>query len=127
MDSHEKKLLFDVLESGRSIRSWCKDASFAKYETDRQFRRAVEREFEIIGEALNRLSRTGEATASKIEELPRIIGFRTGSSTDTTPLMTLRFGASSSRTSHRYFPKWKAFCAPPGNRCEKGRRSGISG
>jgi uncharacterized protein with HEPN domain len=57
LDSHEKKLLFDVLESGRSVRRWCEETDFGKYEADRQLRRAVEREFEIIGEALNRLSR----------------------------------------------------------------------
>lgn len=76
MDSHEKKLLFDVLESGRNIRSWCGKSDFGQYEADRQLRRAVEREFEIIGEALNRLSRLNEATATKISSLPRIVGFR---------------------------------------------------
>jgi len=76
MDSHENKLLFDVLESGRSIRKWCEGADFTRYEADRQLRRAVEREFEIIGEALNRLSRESEATAVRIAALPRIVGFR---------------------------------------------------
>ena len=76
MDSREKKLLFDVLESGRSIRSWCGESDFGRYEADRQLRRAVEREFEIIGEALNRLSRLNEATATRISALPRIVGFR---------------------------------------------------
>lgn len=56
MNNAAKKLLFDVLESARSIRDWCTERTFADYESDRQFRRAVEREFEIIGEALGRLS-----------------------------------------------------------------------
>jgi len=55
METRAKKLLFDVLTSGRSIRQWCSGRTFADYEQDRQFRRAVEREFEIIGEALGRL------------------------------------------------------------------------
>lgn len=38
--------------------------------------RAVEREFEIIGEALNRLSIHDPDLAAKITELPRIVGFR---------------------------------------------------
>jgi uncharacterized protein with HEPN domain len=76
MDSHEKKLLFDVLESGRSVRQWCEERDFGKYEADRQLRRAVEREFEIIGEALNRLSRLSKTTAARIPALPRIVGFR---------------------------------------------------
>ncbi len=56
MENRAKKLLFDVLTSGRSIQQWCSGRNFGDYEQDRQFRRAVEREFEIIGEALGRLS-----------------------------------------------------------------------
>ena len=50
--------------------------SFADYEADRQFRRAVEREFEIVGEALNRLDHDDPETAERIPELRRIVGFR---------------------------------------------------
>jgi uncharacterized protein with HEPN domain len=76
MNNSSKKLLFDVLESARSIRDWCTARTFADYESDRQFRRAVEREFEIIGEALGRLSIIDADTAERINELPRIVGFR---------------------------------------------------
>jgi len=76
MSNRTAKLLFDVLESGRSVQEWCAQRSFADYESDRQFRRAIEREFEIIGEALSRLRQVDEATAAKISELPRIVGFR---------------------------------------------------
>ena len=76
MNSHTKKLLFDVLEAGRSIQSHCAGQTFAEYEADRWFRRAVEREFEIIGEALNRLSRADPATSERITELSRVVSFR---------------------------------------------------
>ena len=76
MNNAAKKLLFDVLESARSIRDWCAERSFADYESDRQFRRAVEREFEIIGEALGRLTFADPATADRIDQLHRIVGFR---------------------------------------------------
>lgn len=76
MNNAAKKLLFDVLESARSIRNWCAGRSFADYESDRQFRRAVEREFEIIGEALGRLTIADPDTAEGIDELARIVGFR---------------------------------------------------
>lgn len=76
MNARTSKLLFDVLESGRSIRGWCSGRSYADYEKDRQFRRAVEREFEIIGEALKRLSQADPEVAERITELPRIVGFR---------------------------------------------------
>lgn len=57
MKDEVRKLLFDVVDSGDSILGWMHGRTFADYEMDRQFRRAVEREFEIIGEALNRLRR----------------------------------------------------------------------
>jgi uncharacterized protein with HEPN domain len=76
MSNRTAKLLFDVLESGRSIQQWCAGRSFEEYESDRQFRRAIEREFEIIGEALSRLRQADESTAGMISELPRIVGFR---------------------------------------------------
>lgn len=76
MNNQTRKLLFDVSESARSILGWCRNRSFAEYQTDRQFRRAVEREFEIIGEALNRLLRTDPVTATHIDPLSKIIRFR---------------------------------------------------
>lgn len=76
MSTRANKLLFDVLDSGRSIRQWCADRTFADYASDRLFRRAAEREFEIIGEALNRLGREAPEVAAWIAELPVIVGFR---------------------------------------------------
>jgi uncharacterized protein with HEPN domain len=71
-----RKLLFDAAEAGRSIRDRCAGQSFVAYASDRWFRRGVEREFEIIGEPLNRLDRLDPATASRITTLRRIVGFR---------------------------------------------------
>lgn len=76
MRVEEKKLLLDVVEAGRSIRQQCSQTSFAEYAADRWFRRAVEREFEIIGEALYRLERLAPATAVRISALRRIVDFR---------------------------------------------------
>ena len=76
MNNRTRKLLFDVQDSARSIRDWCRNRTFAEYEADRQFRRAVEREFEIIGEALNQLSHEDADAAERILQLPRIVGFR---------------------------------------------------
>jgi uncharacterized protein with HEPN domain len=76
MDRRAKKLLFDVLAAGRGIRQWCGDRSFADYVSDRQLRRAVEREFEIIGEALGRLAQADPAVAARVSDIQRIVAFR---------------------------------------------------
>ena len=76
MNDKTRKLLFDVLDSGRAVRQWREGRTYAEYLADRKFRRAVEREFEIIGEALNRLSEEDAGVAAQIAELPRIVAFR---------------------------------------------------
>ena len=76
MRAEEKKLLLDVWEASQSITQRCAGHTFEEYAGDRWFRRAVEREFEIIGEGLNRLDRLAPATASRITSLRRIVDFR---------------------------------------------------
>ena len=46
------------------------------YEADAMLRSAVERQFEIVGEALNRLSKEDPTSAERIPDLPRIVAFR---------------------------------------------------
>ena len=51
-----RKYLFDVKESIQSIFSYLGESrNFKKYEENKQLRRAVERELEIIGEAVNNI------------------------------------------------------------------------
>jgi uncharacterized protein with HEPN domain len=50
--------------------------SFADFDRDIVLRSAVERQFEIIGEALARLARIDAATAQKVPDLRQIIAFR---------------------------------------------------
>lgn len=71
-----KKLLLDVLEAGRSIRQRSAGHAYEEYAADRWFRRAIEREFEIIGEALSRLERLVPETAAQVTALRRIVDFR---------------------------------------------------
>jgi uncharacterized protein with HEPN domain len=56
MEESIKKYLFDILESIKSIETFLGEKkSFYEYKQNKMLRRAIEREFEIIGEALNRL------------------------------------------------------------------------
>lgn len=71
-----KKLLLDVRDAGESILQPTAGKSLAEYSADRFFRRAVEREFEIIGEALNRIDRFDPPTSARISELRLIVDFR---------------------------------------------------
>ena len=71
-----KKLLFDVREAARSILQHTGGKTLAEYSADRLLRRGVEREFEIIGEALKRLSQLDSVTSARISELRRIVDFR---------------------------------------------------
>ncbi len=58
MDIEIKKNLFDIKESIDSIEKYLGDKrDFQVYMTDKMLRRAVEREFEIIGEAMSRLEK----------------------------------------------------------------------
>ena len=76
MRAEEKKLLLDVSEACVSIEQRCAGHTFEEYTADRWFRRAVEREFEIIGEALNRLDRLAPAVAARVTSLRHIVDFR---------------------------------------------------
>lgn len=58
MDLEIKKYLFDIQESIDSIEKYLGDKrDFKAYVADKMLRRAVEREFEIIGEAMSRIEK----------------------------------------------------------------------
>jgi uncharacterized protein with HEPN domain len=58
MDNEFKKYLFDIQESIDSIQKYLGDKrDFKVYMADKMLRRAVEREFEIIGEAMSRIEK----------------------------------------------------------------------
>ena len=62
MDNEIKKYLFDIQESIDSIQKYLGDKrDFNVYLADKMMRRAVEREFEIIGEAMSRIEKLDPA------------------------------------------------------------------
>lgn len=69
-------LLWDAREAARLILMFIEGRSWQHYQVDAMLRSAVERQFQIIGEALNRLSRVDDATAALIPEVKRIVAFR---------------------------------------------------
>jgi uncharacterized protein with HEPN domain len=76
MHADARKLLWDARRAAERACTFTRGKAFDDYRADDMLRSAVERQLEIIGEALNRLSRVDPETARAIPELGRIVGFR---------------------------------------------------
>ena len=76
MPRDPRAYLWDVLDAVTNIETFVRNVSLTTFAEDLLVRSAVERQFEIIGEALNQLSRTAPEIAARIPELRRIIAFR---------------------------------------------------
>ena len=71
-----KKYLYDIQYAIGLLKEFTGDKKFADYERDTMMRSAVERQFEIIGEAMSQLAKLDPALASRISKYQRIISFR---------------------------------------------------
>jgi uncharacterized protein with HEPN domain len=76
MQARSKKYLYDIAQAAGAALDFIGGKSFTDYNADILLRSAVERQLEIVGEALAQLSRTDPATASLISDHRRIIAFR---------------------------------------------------
>ena len=76
MHGDAAKLIWDAQQALQRIKRFVARKDFAAYQSDELLRSAVERQFEILGEALNQLLRLDPDMAEKIPELPRIVAFR---------------------------------------------------
>jgi uncharacterized protein with HEPN domain len=76
MKPRTPKLLEDIRDASEFILKSTSGLTLNQFEKDRLLRQAVERNFEIIGEALNRLSRSDPETAARTGDIQRIISFR---------------------------------------------------
>lgn len=71
-----KKFLFDVREAGKLVQRFIQGRSFEDYVNDPMLRSAVERQFEIMGEAIGKLAKTDPLVVERIPDYRRIISFR---------------------------------------------------
>lgn len=76
MQPEASGLLWDARRAAGLIAEFVTGRAWRDYESDPMLRSAVERQFQIIGEALNKLARVDPATAERIPDLPRIVAFR---------------------------------------------------
>jgi uncharacterized protein with HEPN domain len=71
-----QKYLFDINEACELLIQFTAGKTFSDYSADPMLRSAVERQFEIIGEALAQLLRLDPSLRSRISDAGRIIAFR---------------------------------------------------
>ena len=76
MQLEARKYLYDIQKAAGLLDEFVAGKTFDDYQRDAMLRAAVEREFEIIGEAMTQLARVDEAVAARISQHKRIIAFR---------------------------------------------------
>jgi len=76
MTPNVAKRLLDALEAARRIREFIGNKDADQYAQDPLLRSAVERQFEIIGEALGKAGALDLQVATTVTDLPRIVGLR---------------------------------------------------
>lgn len=79
MDERSEKWLYDIalaIEELESFTAQMPEKSFNQYKTNTLLKRAIEREMEIIGEAMNRILKADPSFVDHIPEAKNIIGFR---------------------------------------------------
>ena len=76
MNEASLKYFFDALTAARAIQKFSQGKTFEDYCADEMLSSAIERKFEIIGEALNRVKRRYPDDIEAIGDWPGIIGFR---------------------------------------------------
>ena len=69
-------LVWDAHRAAGRVGDFCAGLEWAGSREDVLVRSAVERQFQIVGEALGRLARADPETAVGIEDLPRIVASR---------------------------------------------------
>ena len=76
MHPRAPKLLEDIRNAAEFVKTATQGLTLSQFQQDRIFRQAVERNFEIIGEAMRRLEKAEPYTAAQIPDYRRIIAFR---------------------------------------------------
>jgi uncharacterized protein with HEPN domain len=76
MQRDPRAFLWDVREAALAIQSFTAGMDATSYAANDLVQAAVERKFEVIGEALNHLAKLDPALAALIADLPQIVAFR---------------------------------------------------
>lgn len=68
--------LWDALKAAEAVQAFLRGKTYEAFVEDDLLRSAVERQLQIIGEALSQLAKVDPQIASSVSELRRIIAFR---------------------------------------------------
>jgi uncharacterized protein with HEPN domain len=68
--------LWDAAQAARLVHEFARGTTETQFESDLIVRSAVERQLEILGEALNRLRRDDADTGARVPDLDKIVGMR---------------------------------------------------
>ncbi len=76
MPRDPRAFLWDVRQAADNIATFIRDKTAADYPADALLHSAVERQLEIIGEALNQLDKVAPEIGARIPHLRQIVGLR---------------------------------------------------
>ncbi|MBI4310818.1 MAG: DUF86 domain-containing protein [Chloroflexi bacterium] len=76
MQPESRKYLWDALDAANAIVEFVEGKSWDEFAQSRVLGSAIERQFEVIGEALGLLAKSDPETARRIPNLRRAIDFR---------------------------------------------------
>lgn len=76
MQRDPRAFLWDVREAARAIQSFTVGLDATAYVSNELVQAAVERKFEVIGEALNQLTKLDATLAARIPDVPQVVAFR---------------------------------------------------
>src|SRR4051812_643391 len=76
MQRDPRAWLWDVREAAQAIELFVVGMNETAYAQSELVHSAVERKFEVIGEALNQLSKADPSLAARVPNLPQIVAFR---------------------------------------------------
>lgn len=76
MQRDPRAFLWDVRDAALAIQSFTAGMDSTAYAGNELVQAAVERKFEVIGEALNQLAKLEPSLAARIVDLPQIVAFR---------------------------------------------------
>lgn len=76
MKDEVREYFEDILKEAQEINEFTSNKDYAIYSKDRLLKAGVERKFEIIGEAMNRIRKQDEDILEEIQDYRSILSFR---------------------------------------------------